>query len=72
MIEPITITLPAKMKLTLEDITRIEGISMTEVIQEAISQYLFLRQYRLLRQQLIPKAQAQGIFTDQDVFDRVS
>jgi len=26
----------------------------------------------LLRERMIPKAQAQGIYTDQDVFDRVS
>jgi hypothetical protein len=39
---------------------------------EAIKMYLFLRRFWLLRERMIPKAQAQGIFTDQDVFDCVS
>lgn len=40
--------------------------------EAALERFFFLRQFRLLRERMIPKAQAQGIFTDQDVFDRVS
>jgi hypothetical protein len=31
----------------------------------------FFRRFRLLRERMIARAQAQGIYTDQDVFDRV-
>lgn len=72
MQETITLTLPTEIKLAIEDMMHKEGISFNELIGEAIKEYLFLRQYRLLRERMIPKAQAQGIYTDQDVFDRVS
>ena len=72
MQETFTLTLPPEIKLELEDVRRQEGISSSELIGKAIKQYLFLRQFRLLRERLISQAQAQGIYTDQDVFDRVS
>jgi len=72
MQETITFTLPGDVKLALDDVTRKEGISSSELISEAIKQYLFLRQFRLLRERMIPKAEAQGIRTDQDVLNRVS
>jgi hypothetical protein len=31
-----------------------------------------VRRFRALRQRMMAAAQAQGIFTDEDVFDRVS
>jgi metal-responsive CopG/Arc/MetJ family transcriptional regulator len=72
MQETITLTLPKDIRSALDDLMRREGISPDDLIFEAIKMYLFLRQFRLLRERMIPKAQAQGIFTDQDVFDRVS
>ena len=72
MQETITLTLPKDIRSALDDLTRREGISLNDLIFEAVKMYLFLRQFRLLRERMIPKARAQGIFTDQDVFDRVS
>lgn len=72
MPESITISLSSEIKTALEDVTRKEGISADELIGTALKEHLFLRRFRLLRDRLVPKAQAQGILTDQDVFDRVS
>jgi metal-responsive CopG/Arc/MetJ family transcriptional regulator len=72
MQETITITLPEETKLVLDDVRRKEGLSLSELVSEAIKEYLFFRRFRLLRERVIPKAQAQGIYTDQDVFERVS
>lgn len=70
--ETISITLPAEVKPVLDDIMRKEGVSSSELVSKAIKEYLFFRQFRLLRERMIPKAQEQGIYTDQDVFDVVS
>jgi len=72
MQETITVTLSTEIKLALDDVTRKEGVSPSDLIGEAVKEYLFFRRFRLLRERMIPKAQAQGIYTDQDVFDRVS
>jgi metal-responsive CopG/Arc/MetJ family transcriptional regulator len=67
-----TITLPTKVKSILDTIIQEEEISPNELISTAIEEYLFFRQLRLLRERMIAKAQAQGIYTDQDVFDLTS
>ena len=72
MQEMITITLSPEIKLSLDEVTREENLSPSNLIEEAIEEYLFFRRFRLLRERMIPKAQAQGTYTDQDVFDRVS
>ena len=72
MEKPITVTLPDDLELALEEETRREGISANELIADALKRYLFVRRFRLLREQMIPHAQAQGIHTDEDVFEQVS
>jgi len=72
MQETITITLPAQIKPALDEVRQREGASLNELVTKAIEEYLFARQFRLLRERMVPKAQEQGIYTDQDVFERVS
>ncbi len=67
-----TITLPTNLKSALDQVTREEDISPNELINVALEEFLFFRKLRLLRQRMTAKAQAQGIYTDQDVFDLVS
>ncbi len=68
----ITINLPAKIRSAMDDVTREDGISIDDLIREAITEYLFFRRLHSLRERLIAKAQSQGIYTDQDVFEQVS
>ena len=70
--DTVTITLPGKVKSILETITEQEGIPVDELINTAIEEYLFFRQLRLLRQRMIAKAQAQGIYSEEDIFDQIS
>jgi predicted transcriptional regulator len=72
MQESITILVPSELKLALDEITRTAGASPDELVGEAIKQYLFVRRFRTLREKMEPNARKQGVFTDQDVFDRVS
>lgn len=68
----LTITVPIKVKSALDTLTQKEGISPNTLISAAIEEYLFFHQFRLLRERMVAQAQAQGIYTDQDVFDLVS
>jgi len=72
MEDAMTITLPAKVKLALDDVIREEDISPSELISVALEEFLFFRKLRSLRERMIAKAQAQGIYTDQDVFNLIS
>lgn len=72
MSETIALTLPKDIRLAMDDVTSKEGIKPDELVYEALRQYFFQRQFRSLRERMIPKARKQGIYTDQDVFDQVS
>ena len=49
-----------------------EGVSRSEVLRASLENYLFIRRFRTLRQRMMAAAQAHGVFTDEDVFDRLS
>jgi hypothetical protein len=48
------------------------GGSRTKRSSSSLREYLFARQFRALRQELMPYAEAQGVFTDEDVFRELS
>lgn len=70
MSETIIIDLPEETRAALDAAIREEGVSQKELIERALKDYLFIRQFRNLREQLM--AQSPETYTDQDVFDRVS
>jgi metal-responsive CopG/Arc/MetJ family transcriptional regulator len=60
------------VKRELDRVAREEGVSRSDVLRQSLEDFLFARRFRRLRQRMMATAQAQGIYTDQDVFDRVS
>lgn len=72
MKKTITVSLTEEMRRELDKIARQEGVSRSDLIRESLRDYLFVRNLRRLRGRLKAKAQTQGVYTDQDVFDRVS
>lgn len=72
MRQTVTISLNEQTRAELDKIARQEGVSRSDLIRESLRDFLFVRNFRRLRGRLMRKAQAKGIYTDQDVFDRVS
>jgi len=72
MRESISISLPEDVKAELDRFTEARGVSRSDVVREALADYLFVQRFRALRARLMPYAEAQGIFTDEDVFRIVS
>jgi len=72
MRESISISLPEALKAELDRFTQAEGISRSDLVREAVREYLFTRRFRALRQELMPYAEAQGIYSDEDVFRELS
>jgi metal-responsive CopG/Arc/MetJ family transcriptional regulator len=71
MRETISVSLPENLKEELDRLTQAEGVSRSDLVREALKAYLFARKFRSLREKLIPYAEAQGIYTDEDVFREV-
>jgi metal-responsive CopG/Arc/MetJ family transcriptional regulator len=72
MRETVTISLPRAVRRELDKVAKEEGISRSDVLRQSLEDFLFARRFRQLRQRMMAAAQAQGIFTDDDVFTRVS
>ena len=70
MNEAITVTLPEEIRLALQEATHEEKLSENELIEKALSDYLFVRKFRILRERMMKTAQKE--YTDQDIFDLVS
>jgi metal-responsive CopG/Arc/MetJ family transcriptional regulator len=72
MRETVTISLPKAVRREIDRIAKAEGVSRSDVLRQSLEDFLFVRRFRQLRQRMMASAQAQGIYTDEDVFTRVS
>ena len=68
----VTLSIPKEMKEELDRVVKEEGVSRSELLRESLRDRLFVRRFRQLRKKAMKRARAKGIFTDQDVFDRIS
>ena len=72
MARKITIAVPDDMVAELEAMALNKGISVEEAFLEAAKKYVFVHKFRTVADQNDCKAEEQGIYSEQDVFDRVS
>ena len=68
----VTIRLEPSLEKMLERVCRATGRSRSEVIRDALRRQLTVELLEEARRKLIPFAEAQGIYTDEDVFKLVS
>ena len=68
----ITLSLPPTLKKQIDTVAARYTTNRSQIIQQAIDDFLTRQEFNQLRQRLLPKAKRQGIFTDEDVFQRVS
>ncbi|MGH9932176.1 MAG: hypothetical protein ACREA9_23490 [Pyrinomonadaceae bacterium] len=69
MSQMITICLPDETRTALDTAANEEGLSENALVEKAVSDYLFIRRFRNLRERLMSQGKD---LTDQDVFDLVS
>ncbi len=69
MSQMITISLPDETRTALDDAANEEGLSENALVEKALSDYLFIRRFRNLRERLMSQGKD---LNDQDVFDLVS
>jgi len=74
MRQVVSISFPPDVKQQVEDLAAKRGISRSDVVREAVKEYLILTEMRALRKEAIEKVRgATGReFTDEDVFEIIS
>lgn len=68
----LTVRLDRELERRLARLARRTGRSRSELVREAIQRQLALAEFRELRRQIMPLAEAQGYLTDEDVFRDIS
>lgn len=68
----ISVRLSDELQKKLDDVAERNNKSRSDVLREALSSYLKLEEFQRLRREMIPEAEAAGIYTDEDVFEDIS
>ena len=68
----LTIRLDPKLAKALGRFAKSTGRTKSEIAREALRRQLAVAQFRELRRETLPFAEAQGLLTDEDVFHRIS
>jgi hypothetical protein len=66
------VRIPDDLRKELKEISRKEGIPVSDIVRESLKKYVLLYRYRKLREMVLPFAEAQGILTDDDVYKLIS
>jgi hypothetical protein len=69
MVQATQFTLPADVEREVREISLREGVSLEQVVGEAVRQHVFLKRFRSLRERLSFGLES---LTDEDVFDQIS
>jgi predicted transcriptional regulator len=64
----ITLRVPPELDRALTRQSTAAGISKSDIAREALRRYLAVAEVQRLRARLVPRAQALGLNTDEDVF----
>jgi len=68
----LTIRLPDELRAELQRISQDENKPVSDVVRESLRRYVAVAQFRALRRRALPFAEAQGLLTDEDVFEAIS
>lgn len=72
MTDTITISLTPENQLALEELGRQEQEGIDDIINQALSDFLFIRRFREIRARMTKGIEKLGIDSDDDVFKLVS
>ena len=72
MRESLSISLPPELKREVDRYSDARGVTRSDVVREALREYLFVRRFRALREEFLAYGEAAGLHSDEDVFREVS
>ena len=67
----LTIRLPKQLRTDLDKISRAESKAVSDIVMRPAIATFGLK-FRAVRRKILPFAEAQGLLTDEDVFDALS
>jgi hypothetical protein len=72
MNQTLTIRIPDNLREELEKISNSESKPISDLVRQSISRYVIIYRFRKLRRIVLPFSEAQGLLTDEDIFNNIS
>jgi len=67
----ITIRISEEIDKDLLEISKEEDKPISSLVRESLRRYIKIYRFRKLRERVLPFAEAQGIITDEDIFEKI-
>ena len=67
----ITFRVPQDLNSDLQKISKEEDKPVSNLVRESLRRYVQIYRFRKLREKVLPFAEAQGLLTDEDIFDKL-
>ena len=68
----LTIRIPEALKKQLQELCKERNRPLSDVVRESLRRYVAAERFRVIRGRTLPFAEAQGLLTDEEVFDAIS
>lgn len=68
----VTLRISSELNRQLKKVLREEKISVNEIVLKSLSHFLTASRFQKLQKKAIHRARKKGIFTDEDVFKKLS
>jgi len=67
----ITIRIPDELDNELIRISKEQDRPVSSLVRDSLKQYIKIYRFRRLREKLMPFAEAQGLLTDEDIYEKI-
>jgi len=67
----ITFRVPQDLNNDLQKISKEEDKPISNLVRESLRRYVQIYRFRKLREKVLPFAEAQGLLTDEDIFNKL-
>ena len=67
----ITIRIPDELDIELIRISKEQDRPVSSLVRDSLKQYIKIYRFRQLREKLMPFAEAQGLLTDEDIYEKI-
>lgn len=72
MTSTVTVRLDDELSQQLAEVAEALGRSRSDIIRDALRRHLRVLRFEMLREQVMPFAEARGYLTDEDIFEAIS
>ncbi len=66
-LKPLNVRISADLQKELLSISKREKIPVSDLVRESLREFVTVRNFRKLRKQVLPFAEAQGLVADEDI-----